>query len=510
MQTIYLLAVWMQTNTLEINYIAIWPMLILSVAGIAVMLFGAAKNPIHRDMSMIGLVGLVLAGVATGRLWKPVQAVPIKAFSEMVIIDHFSLIFFFIFIIIGILTILVSSRFLEDERLPVGEFYSLVMFATVGMMLMASAANMVMIFLGLEIASISTYVLAGYRRNDLRSNESAIKYFILGSAATAFLLYGMALIYGATGSTDLETIRVAITDNANAVTKQAISGELLFIGAAMMLVGFGFKVSAVPFHLWTPDVYEGAPTSVTAFMATASKTAAFAAFLRVFVFTFTAGYSRDLHVAWSTSLETIAILTMIAGNIAALTQNNFKRMLAYSSIAHAGYALIGLIADDWQSVAFYLLTYSIANVGAFALIAYLSGRGDRYTEIDDLAGLGFKNLGISIAMLVFLLSLAGIPLTAGFMGKFLVFKAAWQKGFHIAVIVAVISSAISVYYYLRPMVVMFFRETNVEFKRATLPAGVLVTLVLTILGTFYLGTMPGRLFQVMENSKVSSVSQQAR
>ncbi|MCS6884328.1 MAG: NADH-quinone oxidoreductase subunit N [Acidobacteriota bacterium] len=496
----------LQTSVLDINYVAIWPMIILSISGIAVLLFGIAKDPVHRDMSMIGIVGFVLAGVATGRLWLPVKTVgQIRAFSNMVIIDHFSLYFFFIFIIIGLLTLLISASFLEAERLPVGEFYSLVMFAVVGMMLMAAAGHLVMIFLGLEIASISTYALAGYRRNDLRSNESAIKYFVLGSAATAFLLYGMALIYGATGSAELEGIRTAIIDNVNAATKQPVHTELLFLGAAMMLVGFSFKVSAVPFHLWTPDVYEGAPSSVTAFMATASKAAAFAAFLRVFVFCFVPGYGQGLHSAWTTSLETIAILTMIAGNIAALTQHNFKRMLAYSSIAHAGYALVGLIADDWQAVAFYLLTYSITNIGAFGLITYLAGRGDRETEIDDLAGLGFNNLGVSIAMLILLLSLAGIPLTAGFMGKFIVFKAAWQKGFHVAVIVAVVTSAVSVYYYLRPMVIMFFRELKVEPKRLPLPTGVLVTVVLSILGTFYLGVMPGRLFQAMENAKVSFV-----
>ncbi|MBL8148749.1 MAG: NADH-quinone oxidoreductase subunit N, partial [Blastocatellia bacterium] len=358
-----------------------------------------------------------------------------------------------------------------------------------------------MIFLGLEISSIATYVLAGYRRSDIKSNESAIKYFVLGSFATAFLLYGMALIYGATGTTNLEQIKNAVSNNFNAATNQTLPIELLFIGAALMLIGFGFKIATAPFHFWTPDVYDGAPTPVTAFMAAGPKAAGFAAFLRVFVLTFSIGYSTDLHVVWASSLESIAILTMIVGNIAAISQTNLKRMLAYSSIAHAGYALVGFLADDWTSVAFYMLTYSVMNMGSFAIVELFSGR-DGKTDLDSYAGFGFKNLGISIAMLVFMLSLAGVPLTGGFMGKFMLFRAAWDKGLHTLVIVAVLNSAVSVYYYLRPMVVMFFRESNdSSISIPAIPKSLIAVIVISLIGTLYLGILPGKIMELLENSR---------
>lgn len=495
----------MQTQALNISYSAIGPAIIVSLTGIVIMLYGAFKKESNQALAIIGLIGLAAAGVATGMLW---SGPTLTAFSGMVVVDRMALFFIFTFLIVAALTVLASMNFIASEQLSPEEYYALIMFSTVGMILMATGGDLVMIFLGLEISSISTYVLAGYRRTDLRSNESALKYFILGSFSTAFLLYGMALLYGATGSTNLDAIRGAIATKSNIVTTQPIMMEILFVGAAMMLVGFGFKIATAPFHIWTPDVYEGAPTPVTAFMAAGPKAAGFAAFLRVFVLTFSLSYMIELHETWTNAVQVLAALTMIMGNIVAISQTNIKRMLAYSSIAHAGYALVGFLAGDWSAVAFYMLTYSVMNIGAFAIVAILAGRGDERTQIEDYAGLGFKSVGLSIALLVFMLSMAGIPLTAGFIGKFLVFRAAWDKGYHALVIIAVLNSAASVYYYLRPMVVLFFRDSNEKDAAAVplLPRSVLVTILLALAGTFYLGITPGRIMGLLDAARQSIAS----
>jgi len=367
---------------------------------------------------------------------------------------------------------------------------------------------LVMIFLGLEITSISTYVLCGYRRTDLRSNESAMKYFILGSFSTAFLLYGMAFVYGASFQAGA---RPAATTNLQLLKERISSGalfspEMLFAGAAMMIVGFGFKVATAPFHVWSPDVYEGAPTPVTAFLSTGSKAAAFAAFCRVFILTLAAApiaesaLMHSIHSVWVNALQVMAILTMTLGNLVAIVQGNIKRMLAYSSIAHAGYALVGMVASDWKAVAFYLLSYVVINIGAFAIIEVFAQRGDKRTEISDYAGIGFQSLGLATALSLFLLSLAGIPLTAGFMAKLIVFKSAWGSGFHVLVVIAVINSAISWYYYLRVIVAMFFADQQPEFKAPTLNRSFAAALVLTIIATLYLGILPGRVLDTLDRA----------
>ncbi|HEX8087699.1 MAG TPA: NADH-quinone oxidoreductase subunit N, partial [Blastocatellia bacterium] len=390
-------------------------------------------------------------------------------------------------------------------------YFALLMFATTGMLFMSAANDLVIIFLGLEITSISTYVLCGYRRRDLRSNESAVKYFILGSFSTAFLLYGIAFVYGATfqqganpvATTNLQLIKERI------LAGHLFSNEMLFAGAAMMLVGFGFKVATAPFHIWSPDVYEGAPTPVTAFLSTGSKAAAFAAFSRVFILTFAAtsvgaGMSTSvlpaLQAASTNAMMVMAILTMTIGNLAAIVQSNIKRMLAYSSIAHAGYALVGVVALDWRAVAFYLLSYVVINIGAFGVIEVIARRGDKRTEISDYAGIGFQSLGLATTLSLFLLSLAGIPLTAGFMAKLLVFKSAWSGGFYGLVIVGVINSAISWYYYLRVIVAMFFAEPAVGFKAPVVARSLVAALVLAILGTLYLGILPGFVLDALDQA----------
>ncbi|HSF25764.1 MAG TPA: NADH-quinone oxidoreductase subunit N [Blastocatellia bacterium] len=488
-----------------INLHAILPEIITAMVALLIMIFDAISRKIERRFAgILSLAGLAAAAAAVVSLWSHDGE---TSYGGMIVNDHFRLSFALIFLIVTFLTVLISLRWIKDEELPVGEYFALLMFATTGMLFMSAANNLVMIFLGLEITSISTYVLCGYRRRDTRSNESAMKYFILGSFSTAFLLYGMALVYGATyqpgaspaATTDLHLIGQRIASG------HLFSREMLFAGAAMMIVGFGFKVATVPFHIWSPDVYEGAPTPVTAFLSTGSKAAAFAAFSRVFILTFAAtsvgagtGLLPSLQATSTSALVVMAILTMTLGNIVAIVQSNIKRMLAYSSIAHAGYALMGLIALNWQSVAFYLLSYVVINIGAFAVIEAIAHRGDRRTEISDYAGIGFQAVGLASALSLFLLSLAGMPLTAGFVGKLLVFKSAWGAGFHALVIIAVINSAISWYYYLRVIVAMYFAEPATGFKPPKLARSLVTALVLAVLGTLYLGILPGRVLDALD------------
>jgi NADH-quinone oxidoreductase subunit N len=499
----------MQPNDIGINLQAVLPETITAAVAVVIMMIDAISRSIERRVAgVLALAGLAGAAAATASLWNHDGE---TSYGGMIINDHFRLIFAFIFLIVTFLTVLISMRWVKDEGLPVGEYFALLMFATTGMLFMSAANDLVMIFLGLEITSISTYVLCGYRRRDLRSNESAMKYFILGSFSTAFLLYGIAFVYGATfqpGETPAATTNLQIIKERIA-SGHLFSQEMLLAGAAMMIVGFGFKVATAPFHVWSPDVYEGAPTPVTAFLSTGSKAAAFAAFSRVFILTFAAaplasslgtGALAALQSASTNALVVMAILTMTIGNLVAIVQSNIKRMLAYSSIAHAGYALVGIVARDWQSVAFYMLCYVIINLGAFAVIEVIARRGDRRTEISDYAGIGFQTLGLATALSLFLLSLAGIPLTAGFMSKLLVFKSAWASGFHALVIIGVINSAISWYYYLRVIVAMFFAEPAAGFKKPALSRSLVAALALAILGTLYLGILPGRVLDLFDRA----------
>ena len=505
-------------NQLDIDYHSILPETITTVTALAIMMIDAfARKVSRRTIAGVALAGLVAAAAAVLSLWGDESR---TSFLGMIVTDDFRLFFSLIFLAATFLTVLISAYWLEDESLPPGEYFTLLMFAATGMQFMSAANDLVMIFLGLEITSISTYVLCGYRRRDTRSNESAVKYFILGSFSTAFLLYGMAFVYGASydpaahpvATTNLDLLRARIASG------HLFSNEMLYAGAAMMIVGFGFKVAGAPFHVWSPDVYEGAPTPVTAFLSTGSKASAFAAFARVFVLTFataSAGQSvvGDLQSAWTNALAVMAVLTMTVGNLAALTQDNIKRMLAYSSIAHAGYALVGMVAGDWRSVAFYMLGYVVINLGAFAVVEIIARKGDLCTRLSDYAGIGFKSLGLAAALSLFLLSLAGIPATAGFIGKLLVFKSAWGAGFHTLVVIAVINSAISWYYYLRVVVLMFFSEGKGEFSKPRTSAAISAALVLTIIATLYLGIIPDRVLRLLDaprHAPVASVPQSSR
>jgi NADH-quinone oxidoreductase subunit N len=493
----------MQLDQLNLNYWAIAPEIITSLAAVVIMLVDALSKKGARQINAgISLVSLVLALVAVVGLRSVGSG---SYFAGMVVIDPIRIFFSVTVLIVAIVVTLLASQFLRDEALPPGEFFSLIMFATVGMLLLVAAGDLVTVFLGLEIASITTYVMAGYRRYDTRANESSLKYFLLGSFATAFLLYGMALVYGSTGTTNIGGISVAIASD------KVLHPALLLVGAAMMLVGFGFKIAAAPFHLWTPDVYEGAPSIVTGFMSTGPKAAVFAAFLRVFAEGFTATSSplgTQLHHTWVIAIAVIAVLTMTVGNVIALVQKNIKRMLAYSSIAHAGYALVGFVTGDFAPVAFYLLAYSIMSVGAFAVIQLLARAGDQKTEVGDYAGIGFESPGLSFSLAIFLFSLAGIPPTAGFMSKFYVFKSAWDGAptLRWLIVVAVINSIISVYYYLYPIVVMFFRPLAPGFVKPRISAMTAVALILTLIGTLYLGILPNRVMSGMGGASKSSTA----
>src|SRR5262245_48087368 len=490
----------MQLENLNINYWAIAPEIITSLTGVLLMLVDALQKKAERKLNaLVALIGIVLALLSVFRLgdgW--------SYFGGMVVTDQIRVFFSVTILIVAMIATLLASQFVRDEGLPPGEFFTLLLFGTSGMLMLASAGDLVMVFLGLEIASITTYVMAGYRRYDARANESSLKYFLLGSFATAFLLYGMALVYGATGTTNIAKISSAINGGQLDYTATA----LLLGGAAMMLVGFGFKIASAPFHMWTPDVYEGAPTIVTGFMSTGPKAAVFAAFLRVFAVGFAGG--AELHATWLTALSVIAAVTMTVGNVIAISQKNIKRMLAYSSIAHAGYALVGFVTGEYASVAFYMLVYCVMSMGAFAVIQLLARAGDRKTEIADYAGIGFEAPGLTFSLSIFLLSLAGIPPTAGFMSKFFVFKTAWDAPYNLRwlVVVAVVNSIISIYYYLYPIVVMFFRPLAPGFVRPRVSLATAIALIVTLFGTFYLGILPNRLINKMGSGSGAAQSTQ--
>jgi len=464
-----------------IDLVRILPEVVLVAFGLLVML---AEPFLPRGQkSLLGplaLVGTLLALAATA-----VQAgYPGHAFSRLVVNDGFSVFFHFVLLTITALTILASLRYLERENINHAEYYALLLFGTVGMGLMVSANELVLVFLGLETSSIATYVLIGFRRTDARSSESSMKYFLLGSFATAFLLYGIALLFGATGTTFLPEI-------ARQLQATGVGAPLALMGMALVFVGLGFKVASAPFQVWTPDVYEGAPTPITAFLSAGPKAAAFAAFLRIF---FTA--LEPAQETWFWVLWVSALLTMFVGNLGALVQTNIKRMLAYSSIAHAGYILVAFAAGTELGIAavlFYLVAYALMKLGAFSIVSHISA-GERNQEIDDYAGLHARQPWLAACLTLFMLSLIGIPLTGGFLGKFYIFTAGVHANLLWLVILGVVNSVLSVAYYLRVVKVMYMNEPRGELAVAPVPASLAFVLTLTALGTVYLGVLPGPIF----------------
>jgi NADH-quinone oxidoreductase subunit N len=413
-----------------------------------------------------------------------------ETFSGMYIADGYSFFFKLLFLLSLVLSILISIRYIEIEQVNLGEYYTLLLFATLGMMVMASAGDIIVLYLGLELMALSTYVLAGFMRFDRKSNEAALKYFLLGTFASAFLLYGTSLIYGLTGTTNIKGIAAYIAEKGITVHPALLFSMILFIA------GFGFKIAAAPFHMWAPDVYEGAPTSVTAFMSVGPKAAGFAVLGRTFFIAF-----DSFQLDWSTMLMPIAVLTMAVGNILAISQTNIKRMLAYSSIAHTGYALIGVIAGGDEGIASmmnYLFIYAFMNIGAFAVVILLrSGtfiiyKGD---EIADFEGLAKTHPLASALMLIFMFSLTGIPPTAGFIGKFYLFMSAVHAGHTWLAIVAVIFSTISAYFYLRIVMLMYMREPKTEVALAT-STSTGITLAVTTLAVLLIGILPSSLIDL--------------
>lgn len=476
-----------QTVPQALDYVRILPEIVLSVFGIAVMLLDAALDE-RRSQRLLGAVALIGSLGALGATLFQAQYPFGYGFWDMVRVDAFSIFFHFLIAAITAIVILTSYEYMEAQGIRAGEYYALILFGAVGMSLMSSAVELVLIFVALEISSIATYVLAGFRRSAAISSESSLKYFLLGSFATAFFLYGVALMFGATGSTSIAAIGRVLSGNVPL---------LAYVGIAFMFVGLGFKVAAAPFHIWTPDVYEGAPAPVVGFMSTAPKAAVFAVLLRIF-FELNAPPSARMWLIW-----VAAALSMTIGNIAALVQSNIKRLLAYSSIAHAGYLLVAFAAlpqDGIPAVMFYTAAYAAMNVGAFAVVSHFSSTGERYVSLDDYSGLGRRSPVLAGVLTIFLLSLIGIPVTGGFFAKFYVFSAALQANLIGLVIIGVLNSAIGAYYYLRIIVVMYMHEPRTEAPVAPIRAGVGFALALSVLATIYLGVLPGRVLSYAQQS----------
>jgi NADH-quinone oxidoreductase subunit N len=397
-----------------------------------------------------------------------------------------------VFILGAALTVLISRQYLEDYGKNLGEYYALLLFATVGMMLMAAGAHMIMIFLGLEIMSIAVYVLAGLFREDLRSNEASLKYLILGSFSSAFLLFGMAMLYGAAGGT------LFLNELPQRLAADAAAYPMALLSIGLLVVGFGFKVASAPFHMWTPDVYEGAPTSVTAFMAVAVKAAAFAAFARVFFLVFPA-----MKVDWNMLLWVLAVVTMTIGNVAAIAQTNIKRMLAYSSIAHAGYLLVALVAANQLgavSLLYYLLAYTLMNLGAFGVVILVGRKKDSYLNIYDYSGLAGQHPVLAAAMALFMFALAGIPPTAGFVGKFYIFSAAVQAGYIWLAIIGVMNSLVSVFYYLRITVLMYMKPAEADLGPVSFSFAQTAVVAVTAVAVLLIGIFPGYIYDLAMHS----------
>jgi NADH-quinone oxidoreductase subunit N len=467
------------------------PELILSVAGTLLMVldpFFAKKMPrLFGHVSIVAMIAAIFGALAA-------NSVPGPAFSNLLIVDGFATFFRVLVLGVGILSVLLSYRYLEREKAETSEYHALLLFSVVGQCLMVASNDLIMIFIGLEISSIASYILAGYLRDDKRNNEAALKYFLLGSFATGFFLYGIAITYGLAGSTKLDEIRAAL--NAPDMPLPVIG-----VAAALMLIGLGFKVSGAPFQMWAPDVYQGAPAPVSAFMATAPKAAAFAILIRIFM----TGFQQSAGL-WEPFLWVSALLSMTIGNFAALTQTNLKRMLAYSSIAHAGYLLVAIAAGSELGTAaamFYLAAYALMNIGAFAVVIHIAGKGERHLRIDDLAGLSQKQPVTAALLTVFLLSFIGVPLTGGFFGKFYIFNAALKSNLVWLAVLGLLNSAVAAYYYLRLLVVMYMHEPGeVTNSLEPLSPGLGAALVLPAIGTFFLGVMPSAVLAFARNAAI--------
>jgi NADH-quinone oxidoreductase subunit N len=470
------------------DYAAIIPIVIVVLSATAAMLAEAFRQPGERmPIAGLGLIGLAGAAAASAFLWDS----DARSFG-VVRSDNFALFINLVLCIVGVLTMLFSTDVVEREGIPAGEYYALTLFAISGMMLMAAATDLLVIFIALEILSLAVYVLTGIRRSSAAGAEAAFKYFLLGAFSSAFFLYGIAFVFAATGSTRLDQIGLQLARQAAAAPTTTM---LLAVG--LLAIGFAFKVSAVPFHMWTPDAYEGAPTIVTAFMSTGVKAAAFAAFVRVFL-----APLEPLKDQWIPVLSVIAAATMILGTVVGVVQTNIKRMLAYSSIAHAGYLMLGIIATTptgKAAVLFYLLSYAVTNLGALGIVALLGTAEHQHDQLRDFAGLAKSRPGLAALMTVFLLSLGGFPPMAGFIGKWYIFAAAVERGYYWLAIIGVLTSVVSVFFYLRIVVMMYMTE-GADTVRPRVPATALAGLALATIAVFYLGVLPTKVIDLALDS----------
>lgn len=476
------------------DYMRILPEIVLSLFGMLIMVVDPLLDPdkSHQSLGTIALVGTLAALAST--VW--MAQYPGTAFWNMVRVEAFSVFFHFLVIAIAAVAILSSFEYLQVQRIRAGEYYALILFGTVGMCLMSSAIELVLIFVALEISSISTYILAGFRRRDAASSESSLKYFLLGSFATAFFLYGVAMMFGATGSTNVDAISL--------VLRSGNVPMLAYVATALMFVGLGFKVASAPFHVWTPDVYEGAPAPVVGLMSTGPKAAAFAVLLRVM---FEANAPGRFWLIWVS-----AALSMTLGNLGALVQDNVKRLLAYSSIAHAGYLLVAFAAQPelgTSAAMFYTAAYAAMNVGAFAVVSHFANAGEKYVSLEDYAGLGRRSPVLAATLTFFLMSLIGIPITGGFFAKFYVLSAALKSNLVGLAIILVLNSAIAAYYYLRIIVMMYMREGRGEVPVTRVPAAAAIAITVCILLTLYLGVLPERVLDYAAQSARQLVSDPA-
>jgi NADH-quinone oxidoreductase subunit N len=467
---------------------AVIPILCVTLAGLVVLLAEAFRS---RDEKMpiggLAIIGLVGAGIASILLWDRNT----ESFGA-VTADNFALFVNLVLVVVGILTVVFSGETVERDRLPAGEYYAVLLFAIVGMMLMGQATDLLVIFLALETMSIAVYVLTGIRRDQQQSTEAAFKYFLLGAFASSFFLYGIAFLYGTTGTTNIDELSTRIA-------AQSMSGNpMILLGIGLLIVGFGFKVAAVPFHMWSPDAYEGAPAVVTGFMSTGVKAAAIAAFVRVFL------KGLDPMIAdWAPVLWWIAAATMIIGTVVGVAQTSLKRMLAYSSIAHGGYLLLGLVAGNEvgkSAILFYLAAYALTNLGAFGVIALLGTRERANDDLRDYAGLWHSHPALATLMTFFLLSLGGFPPTAGFIAKWYIFSAAVGSGYYGLAVIGVLSSVVSVFFYLRIVVMMYMTDRDARPVPAPISRMAMAGLVVAMLGVLYLGVLPSRVIELAQQS----------
>jgi NADH-quinone oxidoreductase subunit N len=467
---------------------AIIPILCVTLAGLVVLLAESFRGKGERmPIGGLAIIGLLGAGAASILLWNSNA----ESFGA-VTADNFALFVNLVLVVVGIFTVIFSSQTVERDKLPAGEYYAMILFAIVGMMLMGQATDLLVIFLALETMSIAVYILTGMRRDQQQSTEAAFKYFLLGAFASSFFLYGIAFLYGVTGTTNIERMSTAIA-------AQSMSGNpMILLGIGLLIVGFAFKVGAVPFHMWSPDAYEGAPAVVTGFMSTGVKAAAIAAFVRVFL------KGLDPMIAdWAPVLWWIAAATMIVGTVVGVAQTSLKRMLAYSSIAHGGYLLAGLVAGNdvgKAAILFYLAAYALTNLGAFGIIAILGSRERANDDLRDYAGLWHSHPVLATLMTLFLLSLGGFPPTAGFIAKWYVFSAAIGSGYYGLAIIGMLSSVVSVFFYLRIVVMMYMTDRDARPVPPPVHPVVMGGLVVAVAGVLYLGVLPMGLIDLVQKS----------